>query len=199
MAAIPYVIVVRNSQSNPPGLRMTGLAPTWVFLKRLADGTDVTPEPAIAEIGFGQYQFGYDPEASGEASGQIDVGATLTNLLDRYPDVVLAADSSRLASLGGVVAGVQSTLDAYAELNPAGVVADVAPTAGGFVMALADASALPATFVWRGGLVCFGSGALAGGKYAVATYTRLTSTTARVTFSPVLPATPADGDTFTLV
>jgi hypothetical protein len=96
MGSLTYVVVCRDGQSSPPGTRTTGLTPTWVHLKRLSDNTNVTPQPAISEIGQGQYKFTYDPETSGEAAGQIDFGSGLTAPADRYADVVLRRGESRL-------------------------------------------------------------------------------------------------------
>jgi hypothetical protein len=96
MGNVTLVFMVRDGQSSPPGERKTGLTPTWVHLKRLSDGTNITPTPTISEIGQGQYKFTYDPETSGEAAGQIDAGSGLTAAADRYVDVVLTRERSRL-------------------------------------------------------------------------------------------------------
>ena len=102
MAAVSYCFAVRDYAASPPGTRMAGLTPSWVFLKRLSDGSDVAPQPTIAEIAQGQYKFAYDPELLGEASGQIDVGGAVPSPADRYVDVVLTLDSSRvLAGING--------------------------------------------------------------------------------------------------
>ena len=95
MAATTTIVVVRNTASSPPGARVTGLAPSWVFLARLADGVAAT-QPAVTEVGQGQYKFAYDAEANGEASGQLDFGAGVPNPSDRYVDVLLTRDSSRV-------------------------------------------------------------------------------------------------------
>lgn len=96
MGNVATVFVVRDSTSSPPGTRKTSLTPTWVHLKRLSDGTNVTPTPTISEIGQGQYKFTYDAEASGDAVGQVDAGSGVTAPADRYVDVVLTRESSRL-------------------------------------------------------------------------------------------------------
>jgi hypothetical protein len=76
------------------------------------------------------------------------------------------------------------------------VVQDSAPTAATFVIAMDDASPVPATFVWRGSVAIFAeaSATLPGGKFPITTYTRLTTTTARLTFTPALPVAPANGE-----
>jgi hypothetical protein len=98
--------------------------------------------------------------------------------------------SSTLTALGRL----QATMDSYLTVTPAAIVTDVGPTTGTFVVSLADGSAVPATFVWRGNSVWFKTGTMLGGKYPIATYSRLTATTARLTFSPLLPLAPANGD-----
>lgn len=98
MASQAYVFSVRDSQSSPPGQRVTGLTPTWVMLKKLADGSNVSPQPAITEIADGQYKFSYDPVASGEASGQVDAGNTGLADGDRYLDLLLTDASQPLAA-----------------------------------------------------------------------------------------------------
>lgn len=96
MSDIISVFTVRDMSSTPGGERKTGLTPTWVFLKKLSDNTDITPQPAVTEISGGQYKFTYDAEAHGEAAGQVDAGAAVPNPADRYVDVLLTRDSSRL-------------------------------------------------------------------------------------------------------
>jgi hypothetical protein len=96
MTEITSAFTVRDMSSTPSGERKAGLAPTWVFLKKLSDNTDITPAPAITEIAQGQYKFAYDAETHGEAAGQIDAGASIPNPADRYIDVLLTRDSGRL-------------------------------------------------------------------------------------------------------
>lgn len=97
MANITYVFSVRNSQITTGDNRLTALTPTWIFLSTLAGATPVT-QPAITEIGFGQYQFAFDAEANGECSGQIDCGSIIPNASDRFIDFDLTRDSSRIQS-----------------------------------------------------------------------------------------------------
>jgi hypothetical protein len=151
MASITYLIIVRDSSGN--GTRMTGLAPTWVHLKRLSDNANLA-QPAISEIGQGQYKFSYDAEVDGEAAGQIDAGATLTRDQDRYIDVMLTRDSgrldatvsSRLATAGytapdnaGIAAAASSAAAAVAQATQANSTAsDIEAAIGGLSMGLAE-------------------------------------------------------------
>lgn len=74
-----YMFSVRSA-----GVRKTGMTPTFVFFKKLSDGSDVTP-PTVSEVAQGQYKFTYDPAVP--ASGQIDAGSTVIDPGDRYIDV----------------------------------------------------------------------------------------------------------------
>lgn len=96
MGNVTFGFMVRDSTTSPAGTRKTGLTPTWVHLKRLSDNSVITPTPAFAEIGQGQYKFTFDAEDIGEAMGQIDVGSGLTAPVDRYIDVLLTRERSRL-------------------------------------------------------------------------------------------------------
>ena len=96
MGNITFVFTVRDSSASPPGTRKIGLTPSWVHLKRLSDGSSITPTPTIAEIGQGQYKFTFDAESNGDAAGQIDVGSGLSAPADRYVDVILTKERSRL-------------------------------------------------------------------------------------------------------
>ncbi len=120
MATLWYYFSVRDNSTNGQGARVTGLTPGWVFLKKLADNSDITPQPAILEIAQGVYKFAYDPEASSDAAAQIDslTGNSGTVTLipgDRYIDVFPTRESSRLLSginANGQVALAPSGLDA---------------------------------------------------------------------------------------
>lgn len=79
MATQTYVFSVRSS-----GTRMTGLSPSFVFFKKLADGSNLS-QPTITEIANGQYKFSYDPAIP--ASGQVDAGSSVPDPGDRYIDV----------------------------------------------------------------------------------------------------------------
>jgi hypothetical protein len=94
MALLNYVFFARDSSSTPAHKPLTGLTPSWVFLKKLSDGTAISP-PAVTEIGSGQYKLSYDPESTGEASGQLDLGATIQDYGDRYIDLVFYLSDSR--------------------------------------------------------------------------------------------------------
>ncbi len=96
MASMAQTFLVRDTNTATGDNRKTGLSPVWVFLKRLSDGVDISSPPVITEITQGQYKFAFDAEASGEAAGQIDAGISVLNASDRYIDVLLTRDSSRL-------------------------------------------------------------------------------------------------------
>lgn len=70
----------------------TGLSLTWEYLKKLSDGSDVTPQPSFTEVGGGWYKFDVDPEIDDEWTGVIDAGATIANKPERYIPM-LAGDS----------------------------------------------------------------------------------------------------------
>lgn len=76
------------------------------------------------------------------------------------------------------------------------VVADSNPQPGSFVVAMADGSDLPASFIWHGKVACWAADSpnLPYASFAPNTYTRLTATTARLTFTPALPALPVNGE-----
>ena len=96
MASMAQTFLVRDTNTATGDNRKAELSPVWVFLKRLSDGVDISSPPAITEITQGQYKFAFDAEASGEAAGQIDAGISILNASDRYIDVLLIRDSSRL-------------------------------------------------------------------------------------------------------
>lgn len=75
--------------------RVVGISPSWLSFTTIG-GVAITPQPTFVEMGGGQYRFDYDVEVSGEAIGQIDMGASLTNGSDRYVDVWLTPDAGRV-------------------------------------------------------------------------------------------------------
>jgi hypothetical protein len=104
------------------------------------------------------------------------------------------------ASLAADIAAVASGTSGDADLKSDVVVDDPAPSVLGFTVAMADASDVPDTFVWREGLACFtAASGLRTGKFPIATYTKLTDTTARITFLPALPAAAADAEAFRII
>jgi fibronectin type 3 domain-containing protein len=129
MALVHYRVVCRNSGSTPPGAPVTGVVfpqaggfgslaaggnPGWVFLKLVEPPfTNVTARPVVSEVGGGQYDLAWDAEVDGEASGQLDFGSTL-NPIDRYVDVFLTADSSRIAQIPAVQARTDNLPDSPA-------------------------------------------------------------------------------------
>jgi hypothetical protein len=120
MAALWYVFQARDNSATGLGARLTGLSPAWVFLKKLDDNSNVTPQPAVVEVAQGVYKFSFDAELSGDCAGQLDVlgggaGSLTLNPADRYVDTFLTRESSRLItgiSGGGQVALSPAGLDA---------------------------------------------------------------------------------------
>lgn len=100
MASLWYYFSVRDNSASGQGARVAGLTPGWVFFKKLADNSDIAPQPAILEIAQGVYKFAYDPELNGDAAAQIDAlsGNSTVTLIpgDRYIDVFPTRESSRL-------------------------------------------------------------------------------------------------------
>lgn len=94
MPDLNYLVIARDQGAIPPNVPVTGLSPQWVFLSRLADGAAVA-QPPITEIGFGQYRIAYDPEAKGEASGQIDLGSRVVDAGSRYLDIAFYLNEAR--------------------------------------------------------------------------------------------------------
>jgi len=114
MASLWYYFSARDNSANGHGARLTGLKPSWVFLKKLDDNTDIATQPAVVEVAQGVYKYSYDPEAGGDGVGQIDLlggvaGGTLTlSPGDQYLDQFPTRESSRL--LTGINGLGQSTL-----------------------------------------------------------------------------------------
>lgn len=119
MTAVTNIISLRNA-----GVRATGLVPVWTMFKRLSDNANIPAPPVITEVGLGLYKFSYDPQGpDGEAVGQIDGGAAITAPGERFIDVVLIADPSRLANMAAqTVDTLLATMIPNA--NPPGCVAD---------------------------------------------------------------------------
>jgi len=124
VANITQTFAVRDSTATPAGKRLTGLSPAWAFFVNLTTGVAITPQPTIVEVGGGQYRFSYDPEANGEAAGQINAiptGPPLTAESDQYIDVVMTRDSSRiLTALPASVAGAVGGLPTISQVTYAG-------------------------------------------------------------------------------
>lgn len=135
MTALVNTISIRNA-----GTRVTGLTPTWAFFKKLSDNSDISSPPAITEVAQGVYKFSYDPEgAGGEAVGQIDAGGSVSAAADRYIDVLLAADASKVFGTSTAVGNLSGLPSAVGALS--GV-----PAAVGALSGLpAAVSALPAS------------------------------------------------------
>ena len=103
------------------GVLVAGLTPVWLGLYKLSDGSAVSSPDSVApitEIGSGLYKIAYDPEgANGELYGVIDAGASVTADQDRYPDILLAQDSSRVQRLDATTSSraSQASVDALPE------------------------------------------------------------------------------------
>jgi hypothetical protein len=149
MPPVTYTFSVRDNAAFPPGTRKTGLLPTWVFLKRLADNGDISPQPLIQEIAQGQYKFTYDADANGEAAGQIDAGATLANPSDRYLDILLSRDSSRIQAALGPSGAILDLGQSIPAVNAGQTVGDAlnAARAGGFGKWTVNGAAVPPELV----------------------------------------------------
>lgn len=146
----------------------------------------------------GRYSVAFPALPAGTYTWKIFKGSgTLVDLPYGGPSTAYW-DGTKFVNPAGGVAAMQATLDSYAAITPAATVTDTAPTTGSFVITLANNAPVPTTFVWRNNEVWFQTGVLFGGKYPIATYSRLTATTARLTFAPLLPAAPANGDTLLL-
>ena len=137
MSAITYVVTARDDTASPPGV--TGLTPTWVFLKRLSDNANVA-QPSISEVGFGHYKFSFDAEALTDSTGQIDFGASLTDPAARYVDVLLARESGRIITNLDAVVG---------DLPDAVLTRDWAATEAAVPTSTEDRNLLQAARRWR--------------------------------------------------
>ena len=112
MASLWYYFSVRDNSASGQGARTTGLTPSWTLFKSLDTNNNITPQPAILEVGQGIYKYQYDTEALGDAVGQVDAlgGSTATTLTpgDRYLDVFSTRESTRV--LAGFDHNGQTTL-----------------------------------------------------------------------------------------
>lgn len=111
-------VVTFRANGNP----QSGLTVTWRHLKKISDGTDITPQPSVTELANGQYTVALDPEINGEAAGQLDGGSGL-DLGDRYIDVIFALDSSRAidSAAGGGALQADAAADATSLTLPTGL------------------------------------------------------------------------------
>jgi hypothetical protein len=84
MSAITYQFFVGDAT----GKGVTGLTPSWSsFLSVTSTPTTpvpITPQPTVAEIGGGHYEYSYDPYTNGAAVGALDLGSGLTAAVARY-------------------------------------------------------------------------------------------------------------------
>ncbi|MGA9754915.1 MAG: hypothetical protein WBV23_07205 [Desulfobaccales bacterium] len=106
-----YVVFFSNA-----GAPATGLSPAIGVYKQVSDGTDVTPVPAISEIGGGFYKFTASPAEA--LVVRMNGGGTLTDA-DKYKvmqitphDADLDAQvSTRTPESGGSVAAIKTKTD----------------------------------------------------------------------------------------
>jgi hypothetical protein len=102
MATVWFFLSARDCSAAGQGARLTGLTPTWVLFKSLDSNADISPQPAIVEVGQGIYKFAYDAEMYGDAVAQVDVlgganpSALVLNPADRYLDTLATRESSRI-------------------------------------------------------------------------------------------------------
>jgi len=75
------------------GVPATGLSPTIGIYKKVADGTDVIPVPAVSEVGGGFYKFTATPAEP--LLVRIDGGVSLANA-DRYKVMQITANDGAL-------------------------------------------------------------------------------------------------------
>jgi len=114
MASLWYFFAARDNSETGLGTRLTGLSPAWTLMKRLEDNGDISPTPAITEVGLGLYKFAFDTELNGDVIGQLDIlgGGNPANLAldpsDQFLDVAATRESSRL--LTAINSGGQVTL-----------------------------------------------------------------------------------------
>jgi hypothetical protein len=92
------------------GVPETGLSPVWLTLKKVSDGTDFTPQPAITEIGGGWYKF-TQPTITEDLTGVADGTATLADA-DRYVPVDLTPDDFGMTDL------IDALIEGSQELDP---------------------------------------------------------------------------------
>ena len=115
------------------GAPQAGLSPVIVTYKKVSDGSDVTPVPAVTEIGGGFYKFDATPTEGMVVV--IDGTETLSNT-DRYQatqispaDIYLDAPiSTRALESGGNLAAVKAKTDNLSD--PAQVVGGNTVVAG---------------------------------------------------------------------
>lgn len=68
------------------GAPATGLTPSFTTLKKVSDGSDVTPPASVDEVGGGWYKF--DIEPTEKLIGIIDGGVALSINAERYQPVI---------------------------------------------------------------------------------------------------------------
>ena len=77
-------MAIREVYFSDGGIAETGLSPVFDTLKKVSDGSNVTP-PAISEIGGGWYKFDINPTE--KLVGVIDGTASVVNGFERFVPV----------------------------------------------------------------------------------------------------------------
>ena len=80
---------VRTVYFADGGVPKTGLTPTWNSLKNAVTGADITPQPAISEVGGGFYKFTVDTGVGIRWCGVVDGGVAITEESERYVPVLV--------------------------------------------------------------------------------------------------------------
>lgn len=101
---MPSIQKVYISDNGQPAI---GLTPTWDNLKKVSDGSDFIPQPAISEIGGGWYKFS-QPDISEDLTGVIDGGISLAVFYDRYVPIDITPDDFGMTDiLDAIIKGSQ--------------------------------------------------------------------------------------------
>jgi hypothetical protein len=66
------------------GALIAGLTPDFVSFAAVAESSEITPQPAIVEVGGGVYKFLYDISVAGAATWAIDAGQSIASVADRF-------------------------------------------------------------------------------------------------------------------
>lgn len=85
MSVYHCVIAQDSKNANTP---VTGLSPAWVHITDMETGEklDACELPKFRELGGGQYAFAFDGKPGRHYFGQIDLGPTLLDGIDRFVD-----------------------------------------------------------------------------------------------------------------
>ena len=100
------------------------------------------------------------------------------------------------ASIAADIATVSASLTSF---YATGTVDDASPQAGTFVISRSDGGSIPDTNDFIGLWLCFSSGSNKPDKQPITGYTKLSSTTARLSFTTPFARSPANGDSFNIL